>query len=680
MRPAARRLRRRPAATATAPASGAPSPQLATRSDDARRRRAVAVRRSASAARPAPTACAGCRCPAALAHRLWARRGSAARRPLAPRRRRRPRHQLRRAAEPAAAGGVGVRLLVPRPPRRRRRRRSRRAGEVLRRAAASGAIGPRVEHGRPPTRARAARHRAGRGRPPRPARRCRRRRPADAARWPDARRPAVRARRRHARAAQEPARRSSRRSALAAELDDAALVLAGAAGRRRRAPSTPPSTPLAPASRDGASCTGPVDERDEGVAAAPRRGRSPTRRSTRASASRCSRRCSVGLPIVATRAGSIPEVAGDGAELVDPSAIPTRSPPRSSRVVDDDDRRARARSPPAARNLARFSWAATAAALADALPPAARGEHAVTVAVLVPAVSARPASCAASSRSSTRPTSTAIVNTGDDTVLHGLSISPDLDTITYTLAGAIDPERGWGLAGRDVAGDGRARALRRRAPGRLDRRRRRGSTSATGPGDAPLPHGPARRGRHARPTSTDEMRRAWGVAVRLLPMTDAPVATMVELASGEEVVVPGLLRAPAPRRGRARRALRRRERAPSRRPRCSTALAARRPRRHRPVEPDRVDRPDPRPAGVDDAARRRAASASSPSRRSSAASALKGPADRMLAELGHEPSVVGVARLYAPIAGDAGHRPGRRRTSPPAVEAAGHAGRSSCRR
>ena len=40
---------------------------------------------------------------------------------------------------------------------------------------------------------------------------------------------------------------------------------------------------------------------------------------------------------------------------------------------------------------------------------------------------------------------TAIVNVGDDTVLHGLEISPDLDTITYTLAGAIDPERGWGL-------------------------------------------------------------------------------------------------------------------------------------------------------------------------------------------------------------------------------------------
>jgi len=46
---------------------------------------------------------------------------------------------------------------------------------------------------------------------------------------------------------------------------------------------------------------------------------------------------------------------------------------------------------------------------------------------------------------------TAIVNTADDTTLHGLRISPDLDTVTYTLAGAIDPERGWGLAGETWA-------------------------------------------------------------------------------------------------------------------------------------------------------------------------------------------------------------------------------------
>lgn len=41
---------------------------------------------------------------------------------------------------------------------------------------------------------------------------------------------------------------------------------------------------------------------------------------------------------------------------------------------------------------------------------------------------------------------TTIVNTGDDTILHGLCISPDLDTVTYTLAGMIDREKGWGLA------------------------------------------------------------------------------------------------------------------------------------------------------------------------------------------------------------------------------------------
>ena len=42
---------------------------------------------------------------------------------------------------------------------------------------------------------------------------------------------------------------------------------------------------------------------------------------------------------------------------------------------------------------------------------------------------------------------TAIVNVGDDLVLHGLHISPDLDTVTYTLAGAINTETGWGLGG-----------------------------------------------------------------------------------------------------------------------------------------------------------------------------------------------------------------------------------------
>ncbi|WP_075014528.1 2-phospho-L-lactate transferase [Geodermatophilus obscurus] len=51
-------------------------------------------------------------------------------------------------------------------------------------------------------------------------------------------------------------------------------------------------------------------------------------------------------------------------------------------------------------------------------------------------------------RAVTPPSSvTAVVNTGDDVTLHGLRICPDLDTVVYTLSGAIDPERGWGRAG-----------------------------------------------------------------------------------------------------------------------------------------------------------------------------------------------------------------------------------------
>src|SRR5258706_12955001 len=42
---------------------------------------------------------------------------------------------------------------------------------------------------------------------------------------------------------------------------------------------------------------------------------------------------------------------------------------------------------------------------------------------------------------------TVIVNTGDDIALHGLKISPDLDIVTYTLAGIVDAAKGWGYRG-----------------------------------------------------------------------------------------------------------------------------------------------------------------------------------------------------------------------------------------
>jgi LPPG:FO 2-phospho-L-lactate transferase len=44
-----------------------------------------------------------------------------------------------------------------------------------------------------------------------------------------------------------------------------------------------------------------------------------------------------------------------------------------------------------------------------------------------------------------------ICNTGDDAILHGLYVSPDIDTITYTLAGLSDPSKGWGIAGDTFA-------------------------------------------------------------------------------------------------------------------------------------------------------------------------------------------------------------------------------------
>ncbi|MFV2085331.1 2-phospho-L-lactate transferase CofD family protein [Micromonospora sp. LOL_021] len=46
---------------------------------------------------------------------------------------------------------------------------------------------------------------------------------------------------------------------------------------------------------------------------------------------------------------------------------------------------------------------------------------------------------------------TAVVNVGDDVILHGLRISPDLDSVMYTLGGGADPERGWGRVGETWA-------------------------------------------------------------------------------------------------------------------------------------------------------------------------------------------------------------------------------------
>jgi len=120
-------------------------------------------------------------------------------------------------------------------------------------------------------------------------------------------------------------------------------------------------------------------------------------------------------------------------------------------------------------------------------------------------------------------TVTAIVNTGDDIVLHGLQISPDLDIVTATLADVIDREQGWGIAG-DTA---ECMAWL----GRL------GGPTWFKLGDRDL-------ALHIRRTAllregrtltevADAFRLALGVAVRVLPMSDDPAPTHILTDAGE---------------------------------------------------------------------------------------------------------------------------------------------------
>jgi LPPG:FO 2-phospho-L-lactate transferase len=110
---------------------------------------------------------------------------------------------------------------------------------------------------------------------------------------------------------------------------------------------------------------------------------------------------------------------------------------------------------------------------------------------------------------------TAIVNVGDDLVLHGLTICPDLDTITYTLAGLNNDELGWGLKGETWRVMDELDALGGEAWFRL--------------GDRDLATHLYRSQRLAEGASktdvTAELCARHGVTVTLLPVTDDVLAT-----------------------------------------------------------------------------------------------------------------------------------------------------------
>jgi LPPG:FO 2-phospho-L-lactate transferase len=238
---------------------------------------------------------------------------------------------------------------------------------------------------------------------------------------------------------------------------------------------------------------------------------------------------------------------------------------------------------------------------------------------------------------------TAIVNIGDDMTLHGLHISPDLDTVMYTLAGMDNRDTGWGVVGETWTV--------------MEELERLGGESWFRLGDRDLATHLFRTERlqAGAPLSavTAELARRRGIAVRLLPVTDDRLRTRVTLAEatdlgpagtevafqdyfvrlGHQVAVRAVAFAgadaakPGPGVLDALRDASSVVVCPSN-PVVSIAplLAVPGVRPELEARRDRVAAVSPIVAG----------------------SALKGPADRLMTELGLEATVVGVARLYAP--------------------------------
>ncbi len=231
---------------------------------------------------------------------------------------------------------------------------------------------------------------------------------------------------------------------------------------------------------------------------------------------------------------------------------------------------------------------------------------------------------------------TAIVNVGDDLTMHGLTICPDLDTITYTLAGLNNEELGWGLTGETWRVMDELDALGGEAWFRL--------------GDRDLATHLYRTERFARgATKSDvaaELAHRHGVRERLLPVTNDPLATIFVTDQGDLSFQEYFVRhrhgipvhsvrfagaeqcSPAPGVLEALREADRIVIAPS------NPLISIEPLLSVPGVREELRR------------RRRDVIAVSPI---IAGAALKGPADRLLRELGHDVSCVGVARYYREV-------------------------------
>lgn len=120
---------------------------------------------------------------------------------------------------------------------------------------------------------------------------------------------------------------------------------------------------------------------------------------------------------------------------------------------------------------------------------------------------------------------TIIVNTGDDRVFYGVHVSPDVDIVTYTLAGIVDRPRGYGIAGDTTTVIDTLASLGHEAWFRLGDRdfahcHHRTQRLASGAGLAAI---------------ADEIRRALGVVSRILVMSEDRCPTYVSLSGGRRV-------------------------------------------------------------------------------------------------------------------------------------------------
>jgi len=229
---------------------------------------------------------------------------------------------------------------------------------------------------------------------------------------------------------------------------------------------------------------------------------------------------------------------------------------------------------------------------------------------------------------------TIIVNTGDDIVLHGLKISPDLDIVTYTLAGVVDSKKGWGLraetfhALKHLAGFGRPNWFNL---GDRDLATHIHRTAMLAEGKT-------------LSQAADSIRIALGVKSRILPMSDSPIPTIIDSNEGPlhfqeylvkrrtEPIVKGIRfegiesALPAPGVLEAIRDADRILICPSN-PLISIGpiLAVPQIREHLRSHKEKVFAVCPIVGGK----------------------SLKGPSDKMLAQLGHAPTALGVAKLYA---------------------------------